>query len=175
MATKRVFVSLEVPEDIKEKIAVLITNFSELYPHPKENFHITVKFMGDIEESQIGLLESLMQFAAQNIRPLPVDFEGIEPVESRLRLVAKKTAAFQLLFDTIISNWQKVAPVLEDKIPFQPHVTLGKFPKVNKLEAVLYNFSNLNFTADTLVLYETQQGEKTAMYVPLKKVKLTGV
>ncbi len=73
----RCFVSVEIPEELKEKIAKIQQNFKKnnIKLVEKENLHFTLKFLGEIDEEKAkavaGRLERLKP------RPFPIALKGV--------------------------------------------------------------------------------------------------
>lgn len=172
MENRRVFISIEVPPLIKEQISRITSAVKGLQAHPVDNFHVTLKFIGEVTEDQLRLVESLLDFAGQQSKKFPLHFTGLKVVESRLRLVGKKSQAIEDLFDTIVLNLEKIGMLKPDRIAFEPHVTLGRVPANFKVPVLVYDFSRLDFNVEKIVLFETLQGNGSVMYEPLKEVSL---
>ena len=169
--TKRAFLSLSIPSEIKDGIFEIVQNIPHLELHPKNNFHITIKFLGDITEEQEEQVTSLMEFVAGQFEPFPIEFIGLKIVEQRLRLLAQSTIQIQHLYETIKYNLKKIQLFQDDRIGFEPHVTLGKIitqelpPSAQHLD-----LSGLPFVADHLTLYQTVRGEGVPVFKPLSQI-----
>ena len=77
--TSRLFVALEIPDDIIEQ---LVEFREEIYGkddiarwEPVEKLHITLKFIGDINDSLIPEIEQKLKLIAENNDPLDLEFK----------------------------------------------------------------------------------------------------
>lgn len=172
--TKRLFISLEVPQAVKASVGELSRLVPRVVWHPADNFHITIKFIGDTPVEKLAQLESLMEFVGKNFQKFTVDFERLKVAESRLRLLVANPQNLKNLRATFDRNLNKIGLIHNDPMGYEPHVTLGKTDKDYQIPQINFNFSKLAFEAKTLILFETLQGEKAAIFKPVKTVELAG-
>ena len=68
----RCFISIELTDEIKSKLARLIENLKEGYPSIKwvkpENLHLTLKFLGDVSEDKIEAIAKIIEESKKNIQ-----------------------------------------------------------------------------------------------------------
>ena len=172
--TRRVFIAIDIPTEIKAEIKKLNGLIQSVHSHPMENFHITVKFIGEAADEQIPLIASLLDFVGTGFPPFPVQFKGFKVEENRLRLLVANPDKVLDIHKTVDHNLKKILTVKEDRIAYQPHITLGRMPPGEEAPYAFFNFDKLNYTADRISLFETVRGEKTATFVKLKEVFFTG-
>ena len=64
----RLFVAVDIPENIKEKIVELQKNIGEKFADIKfveeENLHYTIKFLGEVEEQKIEEVKNILSEAS---------------------------------------------------------------------------------------------------------------
>lgn len=145
----RSFVAVETPSTIQE---VLIQRTSEIRNHypssiirwvKSGNIHITLVFLGDLLEEDLGTLARSIGFEASQFKPFVISFSkmGVFPNSRNPRVlwaglkVPDPFIEFQCKIQSLSSNF---GIHKEDK-PFFPHVTLGRIGR-NKLS---YNLDNL--------------------------------
>ena len=163
---KRLFLGIPLPEEVKEKIRVLL---KEIYAVrgdfsfvPVENLHITVKFLGDVAESEIHSLSEKVLSVVQNYHPFPALVQGVSafPRPERIAVlwVGVQCAELLPLFKDIHGALEYVWKEEREDVP---HVTLLRVKsgrKQGKLQHLLQRFQNLRFgkmTIDRVVLYES--------------------
>lgn len=170
--TKRVFISLAIPEDIKKAIREVAEPFPDVEWFPPENLDMTVKFIGDTTEEQQKQIVSLMQFIAEQFKPFQVRFWNFKILGQRLRLMAEGTQELRHFYETVSLNLKKINLFHQDKFAYGPHVTLGKteIPFVPQ-QLRLLKLDRLSFTTESLILYESIMG-KNPSYKALVQVKL---
>jgi len=100
---------------------------------PAENFHITLKFLGNVQTDQIGLLDSILRNQSANQARLQLTcrgigffsnslYMGIERNDPLNQLAAKLNEAFTFL------------GYPRETIEFLPHITLARFPNKARTE-----------------------------------------
>jgi len=191
----RAFIALELPESLRaglgqvqEKLRPSGRDVKWVRP---EGIHLTLKFLGNVEESQIEEIARLMAQAASGC--------------PRLTLLAKGAGAFPgltrprvvwigLTGDCIVPL-KALAKRLEDALiplgfepegrPFSPHLTLGRAKgmptrggpggKSQKLSEAILGLSGVEvgeFEAAELVLYRSELKPGGAVYTKLRSVML---
>jgi len=92
----RLFVCVWIPKDITESIIRLQdelkqTNIKAKYIE-KENIHITVTFIGNVNENEINYLKVKMKDSLENINEFHVNLEGLKliPSENHARVIGVK-------------------------------------------------------------------------------------
>jgi RNA 2',3'-cyclic 3'-phosphodiesterase len=77
----RLFVAVELPDDVKRSIASVQRRFggvSRLLKIPDEELlHITVRFVGAVEQTQIGAVKEAVMGGARQIEPFRLAIDGI--------------------------------------------------------------------------------------------------
>jgi 2'-5' RNA ligase len=130
----RLFVAIEIPEEIRLVLAAFLKELRGIAPQPKwvraENLHVTLKFLGETEPSKLGAIERVL---AAIRSPLPVSLEflglGFFPNGRRPRvfwLGIKASANLKMLAGEIDHTLHQIGFPLED-LPFTPHLTLARF------------------------------------------------
>ena len=87
--TVRCFIAIEIPDELKEKIANLAKELDVkgIKLVEKENLHITLKFLGDVKEDRINNIKHILRtvdFSNFNIRLHGV---GVFPNEDYIKVV----------------------------------------------------------------------------------------
>lgn len=172
--TKRLFVALHVPDHIQEKISQLKSIIAGVVWHPSQNFHITVKFIGDTSTEQLSGLENLMNFTGRNFPAFEIGFKSFKVVESRLRLLVVNPEQLKNIRATLDHNLKKINLTHDDPLAFEPHITLGKVARDFSVPQIDFDFSAISFKADTLTVFETMKGQGAPVFKMLKEVGLSG-
>lgn len=137
----RVFIAVSLPADVKAKLAALQQEFRRL---PLEatwvreaGFHITLKFLGEVDSGHIRPIVTCMTTAAQNCHPfsLTVSGVGVFPHESRPRVlwvgVQDVTGVLGQVQQTLEAQLTQLGYPAEDR-PFAPHLTLARVKHVSR-------------------------------------------
>jgi 2'-5' RNA ligase len=132
----RSFIAVEVPDEVKSLMAETKACFHPLDPHIRwvkiEGVHLTLKFLGNIERSQIEPISECLREAVAGQRPFEVRAEGAG-VFPNMRYPRVLWVGLSEGLDELSSIHDK----LEEKLaglgfepesrPFNPHLTLGRF------------------------------------------------
>ncbi|MGA2482683.1 MAG: RNA 2',3'-cyclic phosphodiesterase [Candidatus Acidiferrales bacterium] len=132
----RLFVALEVPENVRRALAELIAKLRPAAPAARwvraENIHVTLKFIGEVPPGQLdpirGALSAMRLDAAVSIR-----FRGLGffPNDRRPRVFWAGMDASENFAPLAASIEAALAPlgIPRESRPFTPHLTLARFPE----------------------------------------------
>lgn len=181
----RAFIAFEIPTPLKEAIGSFQVTLKKKFPYPvswapKENFHITVWFLGELDPGLIptiglrlkGALEGESAFEAQTgglawmppKRPRVIYLEVHD--NGGLQRVALKVKE---------ALWETVPHQSFDK-PFLAHITLGRVKQPQaKMEERLKQLDaqagpKESFWVRGLTVFESQLSPKGSSYRPLSYV-----
>jgi RNA 2',3'-cyclic 3'-phosphodiesterase len=151
-AKMRLFVAVNIPDELKEKIACLKEKLrlsgADVKWVKKENFHITLKFLGEVAEEKIEGICLALKKTAQGDGPFEILFKGLGafPDKKRPRVVwlgienGKERLAN--IFKNIDVELESMGFKKETR-EFASHITLGRarsgkniISLVNKIESL---------------------------------------
>lgn len=131
--TKRLFVSISLPAEWQNAFVDYYAQFSvrDVRWTPKENVHITVCFLGDVDEAHIGGIQEKIKNVCANAESFSLSFENISfappgmPPRMVWAMFAPSEAYQQLAEDMqeALRSFLNVEPH-EDVVP---HATLARF------------------------------------------------
>lgn len=127
----RLFIAILLPEEIKNNIfksAKIVKSHSVKGTYPqKENYHITLAFLGDIEEERLPLIRSIMNMCIVN--SFPVSVEDISSFHKKdgdiVHRVVDASRRLYNLQEKLTRLLNKNGFFIE-KRPFFPHITIGR-------------------------------------------------
>lgn len=133
----RAFLSLDLPEDLRDPLGAMIGGLRAGRAVPRENLHITLSFLGEQPEDRLqelhGALEPL-RLPAPDLRIGGLDWFGpskarvlaaiVEPVPELVRLHAE------------VDRRARKLGIRPERRPFRPHVTLVRFRRQMPPDAV---------------------------------------
>ncbi|MDD4548821.1 MAG: RNA 2',3'-cyclic phosphodiesterase [Syntrophomonadaceae bacterium] len=130
----RCFIAIPVPNYIKDYAQGIVKSVSEISPDVKwvenENYHLTLKFLGDIDPGSVKKITERLQHIAKNIPPfqLKVNGAGFFPNAKRPRVVwlgvAGELEQAMVLGEKIDTSLLELNFAPERKRSF--HLTLGR-------------------------------------------------
>ena len=142
----RLFIAVNIKAETKNKIAriqsALRKNCDGVKWTLPENLHLTLKFLGEVDDSRKNLVSEKLRQAVSGIKKFEIDFEkiGVFPNETTPRIlwlgVEKGKIELENLAQKIESSLTEIAglDLKKEKKPFSAHLTLGRFksPRNNK-------------------------------------------
>ena len=185
--TVRTFIAIEIPKTVISKIrelqdAIKASGFKIRWVRA-ENIHLTLKFLGDIEESKIVEIAEAVSKTAEEHSPISLKAKGIGvfPGIKRPRVLwvglAGQLEALVKLQTTLDEN-SIVLDFPREKRPFKGHLTMGRIKDridVKKLGDALMafrGFESETFTAGQIILYKSELTPSGAVYTKLVSVSL---
>ncbi|MCH9770394.1 MAG: RNA 2',3'-cyclic phosphodiesterase [Gammaproteobacteria bacterium] len=176
----RVFYGLKIKTDIAghlHKLAQKTYNKLPKQTHwtTEDNYHITVKFLGNVEQSDIEKINQSIEENIKGIKPFPIHITSITPFPA---LHSKIIAACAELHTELDALYNAVdAAVADDGLDietqcFSPHITLcRRYDHDHHILAPII-IEDLTLTVDDLILYEVRQKPGGSEYHPVKHFTL---
>lgn len=159
----RTFIAIDTPPEVKEKLAEiqekLAETGAEVRWESKEKFHLTLKFLGGVEETKLKSLtdhlkERLKKFSPFNISYLDL---GCFPSVNRPRVV-------WIGVENEDGSLGKIQEVIEEvtaglgfdreERPFHAHITLGRVKGPRNQEALIAELAHLSIAAHPTLVEE---------------------
>jgi 2'-5' RNA ligase len=132
----RLFVALEIPSAVREKLAALIEALRAVSPQTRwvrtENLHVTLKFIGEVPEAKLADIRVALAGIRSDL-PCTLDFRGLGffPNEKYPRVLWAGVEAppnFRTLAADIDLAMEPLGIPREHR-PFSPHLTLSRFER----------------------------------------------
>jgi 2'-5' RNA ligase len=153
----RTFIAVEIPESIKSRIERLQETLREIggkvsWTTPS-NIHLTLKFLGAVEESRIERVRKAVEDAARGIGPFEVQIGGTgcfpSPRSPRVLWVGLPAVPEPLtqLHSKIETELDGAGFALE-KRRFSPHLTIGRIRAQHNATAVAEAFITSGFEVE---------------------------
>ena len=186
----RSFLAFDLPSTWKEKMAHISKGKRASYLDVRwvkpENIHLTLVFLGNIPSERIEDLGLVVEDAARGYAPFSVHLHGMGyfPGRGSPRVLwiglggdIERMAGFR----NDVQNRLKPFGIQQEKRPYRPHLTLGRFRKSGRKNRLLGDFllKNGNVTSnsvvfDTLYLYKSDLRREGPIYARLASWPLLG-
>jgi RNA 2',3'-cyclic 3'-phosphodiesterase len=183
----RVFIAVPLPGDLKAKLAALQQEFRQLPVVAawvrEAGFHITLKFLGEVESPRIGPILSCMTEAAKHHHPFSLALcgVGVYPHEFGPRVlwvgIQDETGLLGQLQRTLGAGLTQIGFPAEERA-FSPHLTLARLKRVSRRSEFLaglrpYREAVLGqLDVDHIELLESQLHPSGARYSTVQAVYL---
>lgn len=180
----RTFIAIELEEEVKDHLAEIQAETQKLCRKgnftPKENFHLTLHFLGEVEEGDQEYLQDAMYETARRNRPFTLTLEkiGFFPRGNKgiLWVGLERSTHLQRLFSTLEKSLEQQGFARERK-GLSPHITLGRevephrsFLEVQKSVRV----EPMKLAVKSIALMESVRKGPKLVYVPLFRQDLIG-
>ncbi len=149
-----------------------------------EGIHLTLKFLGDVEETQVASIAESVRIAAQACAPfsLQVDGTGAFPDFRRPRVywvgVKEPTGTLTELQTRIETELAKLG-FAKEKRAFSAHLTLGRVKSTEKIGRISTQLQQETpqfgeFITNEITVMQSQLQPSGAVYTPLQRIPLQG-
>jgi RNA 2',3'-cyclic 3'-phosphodiesterase len=177
----RLFVAIEIPEGVKDTVEGAFAPWREAFPKarwvPRENLHVTLKFLGKTWPRLSDWVPAQVEEAAADVSRFRARLRGVGSFPS-----AKRGRALWAGFeetDPIAELAAEIEAALDDefpteKRPFHPHLTVARSDPPLKLPTA-YSGTELEsdvWDVDHVVLFRSHLGRPAPRYEPLARFPL---
>jgi len=168
----RLFTGIEIPPEI----ALALSSFRGGLPGARwidpENYHLTLRFIGDIDERMADDVTSILGERRQR-GPLNITIDGLDSFGGgKPRAVFASTSGNGELNELQAEQERLLRQVglAPETRKFTPHITLARLKNVSPIAVADYiatrgHFPKLTFTADRFVLYSSRASVGGGPYV----------
>ena len=168
----RLFTGLEIPAEIRLALSAFRGGLPGARWVEPANYHVTLRFIGDIEEGLARDVTSILSEAAPR-PPVTVTLEGLDSFGGRMpRIVMARAQASEALSALQAENeglLRRVGLPPEGK-RFVPHVTLARLKGASPAAVARYlamhgAFPRLSFTAQRFALFSSRASSGGGPYI----------
>ncbi len=186
----RSFLAFELPVDIKRIIMAVSEDVRELPLNVRwvnvTNIHLTIVFMGNVQEEQIKPIQDIVKEVCQGYGPFSIGIKGIGLFGSRRNprvLWMGLGGAIDRMGYFRDDLRKKLRPfgIKEEKRRFRPHLTLGRFRKgartgthLDDLLSKYHDLTSPECIIEELVLFKSDLKPGGAVYSKLNGWPLIG-
>ncbi|MPM26479.1 RNA 2',3'-cyclic phosphodiesterase [bioreactor metagenome] len=130
----RVFIGIKLPEVSKGQLVavqeeVKRASLKGSFADP-DNFHLTVRFIGEVDPDQKSAIETVLARCAAEQSPFLIETNGLGYFFKKNKWIIwmgiKENSQLQQLYDQLNASLQGEEMPLADEVAFIPHLTLGR-------------------------------------------------
>jgi len=142
----RAFIGIPLPLEVREKISEFVAGMAPLISGvkwvEKDNYHITLKFLGEVSEEKVRLLASRLEETSRGVTSFSICLSGFGafPALSYPRVLWIGVSEGGELVRDLHSRIEDVAKEFgfqPEQKSFHPHVTIGRIRRPRKLGDLL--------------------------------------
>lgn len=178
MQKKKIFIEVNVPNQIRRRLGQVVAKWSDLpikWMKP-ENLHITVSFVGYVDESVIPEICDKVSQAVENFEAFELSFDRIEmgpdPGDPKTVLLTGEPNVELGILNEHVQRALGMRSLAHKE--FRPHITLGRIRKIKWDELaekpIIAEKMNVSMTVEAVSIMESKGGG--AEYVSLEECPL---
>ncbi len=186
----RSFLAFEIPDEIKETVLSIYKGLKEseldIRWVREENIHLTVVFMGNVQEKDIDAIEKEVKKVCSKYAPFRIKVKGAG-VFSNLRnarvlwIGVKGDIERMSYFRNSLQKKLKPFGIKEESRSFSPHLTVGRFRKgfndPKRLKELIEKFKDIESSEvilKELSLFKSDLRPDGAVYTKLNSWPING-
>ena len=148
----RSFIAIDIPEEIKEKIMMVAKELEEKIKGnakfvERENLHITLKFLGEIEENKVQEIKKIIN--SISISPFRIKLRGIGvfPNENFIRVIwiGGESKELEKIVDHLNKELEKNLKIRTEEQKFTIHLTIARVKSKINISDFLDKYKNYEF------------------------------
>lgn len=173
----RAFIALDIPQALREDVAALARQLKTAVEGrfvPRENYHLTIAFLGDASERDLAEAMTVLDEAASRFDPVELSPDGLGKFgranDATLWLGFAQDPALMELAAFVRAGLDD-ASVSFDAKPFLPHLTIARRAALDSGTLPALPFPAAAH-ADELTLFKSTLTGDGAIYEPVYTVRL---
>ncbi len=188
MEAIRTFIAIKIPDDIQRKLSGIQDKLKQSGAHVSwvkpDNIHLTLKFLGNMEEQRIPDITACIEKSAASVKPfqLQVGYAGAFPNVRFPRVIwvgvtDDETNSLKTL-QSGLSSCLGTLGFQEENERFQPHLTLGRVRSQKSRSSLLRAIESMvniwvgQISVDIVYLVRSELRPTGAKYTDLARVIL---
>lgn len=177
---KRLFIALNLPDEIKKKISSVILELDKLnrrvaikWVRP-ELLHLTLHFLGYLDQAKLEEIESILANLCGHYREAVLSIGNLGAFPNLISPRVIYLEIKQNQGDSLLSLQKEVGEELikislePDQRPWQSHLTLGRVKGKGKVNLSQIEIPNLTFKINSVELMESRLGRSWPEYFVVK-------
>ncbi|MGB2869311.1 MAG: RNA 2',3'-cyclic phosphodiesterase [Bacteroidota bacterium] len=179
----RCFIALPTSEEVRKQIAAvqrrLVETQAEVKWDAPEKFHITLKFLGNVETSVADLLGEALEHRVSSIPPFDIEYAntGAFPNELHPNVLWIGAHADEniLRVNTLVEDVCSEFGFTKEQRSFHPHITLGRVKGGRNLRRLTEELKSITFEpirsrCSHILLVKSDLKPTGSVYTTLKSI-----
>jgi 2'-5' RNA ligase len=180
----RAFFAAVIPQEIRQQIIEILrplqrdAKFRQVRWTAPENLHITLRFLGNITQSQYEEIVSKVSSILESANEFEVELASLLyfPSKAKPRVLILQPSSIARLAELAILIDKVVVEcgVKPENRSFAPHLTIGRLNNWWRKppELTVTELPKMIFKVNEVILFRSDPGEKKSVYTALKAIKL---
>ena len=155
---KRIFIGVLLPENLRKSLLSLQAGLSGVRLIPMENMHLTLRFVGLINELEIRDLDKTLSSIEFEEFPMCLEGVGVFPFKGAAKTlwVGLSTNKALIRFQALIEKKCRSVGLQADSRNYHPHITLGRVRYLRQNEISNWLSTYQSFKSDDFLLDQFQ-------------------
>lgn len=182
---KRIFTAVDISEAARRKVSVYIESLRRQFPALRvgwdkpEKLHLTLKFLGDINDERLGKLTAAAANAAREISAFKLRISGTgvfpNPRKARVLWLGVEDAQGNLRkLNEALENECERLGFAREKRDFKAHLTIARLREPEKSKSLAEahlreNFAAIEFDVSEMVIYQSELSPQGSRYTVVSK------
>lgn len=178
----RLFIAIDIPDDLKKKIGSLRSDIPGARWVPAEQLHLSLAFLGEVEETTIERLSGELARIKQAEFKLCFSGTGCFPDLHRPRVlwVRPEPQPYLQVLAEKVREAVLFCGIPQEERRFSPHLTLARMkqPPSREFNAFIEQNKLLKyppFSVREFSLFQSRLSQQGAVHIPLRNFPLTTV
>ena len=166
---KRIFVSVALPKAVKAYLKNLQqTEVRWIRWMKPENLHITLNFLGYLQEPEIAEVKEILVATVPGFAPFRLRLSALRPERDMLWLSPEESRPLLELHEELKNRFAEVRLGKRERREYHPHILLARSATGRKMTWQPQNFEPQEFQAESVGLYESELRPKGAIHTLLQ-------
>ncbi len=180
--TKRIFIAINLPSEVKQKLSAVIEKLKKINPDyaikwvKPENLHLTLHFFGELSEEKIPLIEEGIEKIIKKTPSFKLKTGGFGcfPNEQTPRVIfveVKDMKTIRILIGELEVMLQNLGFPIDTR-PWQAHLTLGRIKNRIRCKVSGVELESMTFDVKSVELMESTLLPEGPIYSVIKSFAL---
>lgn len=159
----RLFVAVDLPPEIRRSLAALAGNLPGARWVPEEQLHLTLRFIGEVDEGTFHLIRDALGRIEGRSFPLALGRIGHFPTARQPRVVwvGMQHCPLLLALQARVEEAVRQGGIPPEERRFSPHITLARLKETPAQQVAAFEtrhagFATAPFTVDEFYLYTSR-------------------
>lgn len=185
---KRIFIAIDISDVARRGIVSHIESLRRQFPglrvgwEKEEKLHLTLKFLGDINNGRLEALERVLEIAARRVSEFDLTLRdpGVFPSKQNARVlwigVDDPRGRVTDLYEILEDECEKIGVTRETR-DFKPHLTVARLREAQRSRQLVEKhlqteFEPVEFSVPEIVIYESRLHSTGSVYTPVSSRRL---
>lgn len=154
---KRIFTSIDLPESMKQYL-ISLQNHGVYWIKwmPVKNFHITLNFLGELDEGEVETVKQVMAGIAAAAPCFKLVLNRCRGERDMLWVTAEKNETLDLLHWRLKTEFKKAGVGKTERRGYVPHIFLGKSKTGRHMSWLPKKFEPQEFAVNAINIYTSE-------------------